>query len=213
MYPIFPLNSVVFPKQSLKLTIFENRYLEMLDYCNQNENKFVTALIKTGNEVGDYAVPCSIGTLVSIKNIGNRTKLGIPISIVGLHRVEILSTNRKYKYLTGETRKYANDEAINYEEYHLKTIRSNVTDVLSQMATISITYEKQIPIPKYGNELFLFTIGLVSYILGGNLQEILREKKPDVQCVLLLKKIETIKSSLETKLNDHLSGDNLSNHN
>ena len=115
--------------------------------------------------------------------------------------------------MTGETRKYTNDEAINYEEYHLKNIRSKLTDVLSQMATISITYEKQITIPKHGDELFLFTIGLVSNILGTNLQEILTEKKPDIQCVLLLKKIETIKSSLSTKLNDHLSGDNLSNYN
>lgn len=213
MYPIFPLNSVVFPKQQMNLTIFENRYLEMLDYCNQNENKFVTALIKTGHEVGDYAVPCSVGTLVSIKNIGNRTKLGIPISVVGLHRVEILSTNRQNKYLTGETKKYANDETINYEEYHLKIIRSNLTDVLSKMATISVTYEKHITIPKNGNDLFLFTIGLVSNILGANLQEILREKKPDIQCVLLLKQIEMIKSSLTTKLTDHMSGDNLSNYN
>ena len=213
MYPIFPLNSVVFPKQKINLTIFENRYLQMLDYCNQNENKFVTALIKTGHEVGDYAVPCSVGTLVSIKNIGNRTNLGIPISVVGLHRVEILSTNRQYKYLTGETKKYANDATINYEECNLKMVRSNVTDVLSQMATISVTYEKQITIPKDGNELFLFTIGLISNMLGVNLQEILREKEPDIQCVLLLKKIEIIKSSLTTKLTDHMSGDSLSNYN
>ena len=63
--PIFPLNIVVYPGESLHLHIFEPRYKQLIDECCQEQKPFgVPAVIN--NQVGE------LGTLVNIKEIAKR---------------------------------------------------------------------------------------------------------------------------------------------
>ena len=64
--PLFPLNTVLFPGGRLPLRIFEARYMDMAKACLKDGAPFGVCLIREGNEVGDPALPASVGTLARI---------------------------------------------------------------------------------------------------------------------------------------------------
>jgi Lon protease-like protein len=64
---IFPLGTVLFPGGTLPLKIFEQRYIEMTKACLRDERPFGVCLIREGSEVGDPAVPETIGCLATIE--------------------------------------------------------------------------------------------------------------------------------------------------
>jgi Lon protease-like protein len=49
--PLFPLNSVLFPKGRISLQIFEARYIDMISNCLKEQSGFGIVLIETGSEV------------------------------------------------------------------------------------------------------------------------------------------------------------------
>jgi Lon protease-like protein len=49
--PLFPLNSVLFPKGRISLQIFEARYIDMISKCLKEQTGFGIVLIETGSEV------------------------------------------------------------------------------------------------------------------------------------------------------------------
>jgi ATP-dependent Lon protease len=65
--PLFPLNTVLFPNSSLPLQIFEDRYMQMLRTCLDNDSKFGVVLIREGPEVGGQATHYDIGTVAEIE--------------------------------------------------------------------------------------------------------------------------------------------------
>lgn len=63
---LFPLNTVVFPGSILPLKIFEQRYLNLVKGCMQQQTGFVIVLISEGSEVGTTPKTYSTGCLVEI---------------------------------------------------------------------------------------------------------------------------------------------------
>lgn len=49
--PLFPLNSVLFPKGRISLQIFESRYVDMVSQCMKDGSGFGIVLIEAGSEV------------------------------------------------------------------------------------------------------------------------------------------------------------------
>ncbi|MBI3373443.1 MAG: LON peptidase substrate-binding domain-containing protein [Betaproteobacteria bacterium] len=66
--PLFPLNAVLFPGGRLALKLFEQRYLEMAKECLRANGPFGVCLILEGSEVGEPAVPASVGCTARIAN-------------------------------------------------------------------------------------------------------------------------------------------------
>ncbi len=64
---LFPLNSVIFPHQTMPLRIFEPRYLKLIEICHLEVRSFGICMIRDGKEVGAPAIPFKIGTSVVIK--------------------------------------------------------------------------------------------------------------------------------------------------
>jgi Lon protease-like protein len=64
---IFPLGTVLFPGGTLPLRIFEQRYLEMTKTCLRDNRPFGVCLIREGREVGEPAVPETVGCLATIE--------------------------------------------------------------------------------------------------------------------------------------------------
>lgn len=64
--PLFPLHTVLFPGGSLRLKVFEARYLDMVSERMRDELPFGICLIKSGPEVGGGAEPETVGTLANI---------------------------------------------------------------------------------------------------------------------------------------------------
>jgi len=88
--PLFPLNTVLFPGGVQPLKIFEQRYLDMAAACLKDNTPFGICLIDAGGEVGEVAVPHTVGTLASIAN-WEMEQLGIlMIDAIGGRRFRIL---------------------------------------------------------------------------------------------------------------------------
>jgi Lon protease-like protein len=51
--PLFPLNSILFPKGRISLQIFESRYVDMIRQCLRDQSGFGVVLIETGSEVAN----------------------------------------------------------------------------------------------------------------------------------------------------------------
>ena len=64
--PLFPLNTVLFPDGMLPLKVFEQRYVEMTKRCVRDNVPFGVCLIREGREVGEPAVPATIGCTARI---------------------------------------------------------------------------------------------------------------------------------------------------
>ena len=68
--PLFPLNDMVlFPGMKLPPQIFEERCEEMIVRCSEAGSPFGVLLIKEGQEVGEPAEPCTIGTTARISQV------------------------------------------------------------------------------------------------------------------------------------------------
>lgn len=65
-FPLFPLNTVLFPGSRLALKLFEQRYLEMAKECLRTDGCFGVCLILEGSEVGEPAVPAPVGCTARI---------------------------------------------------------------------------------------------------------------------------------------------------
>jgi uncharacterized protein len=62
--PLFPLNSVIFPKGRIALQIFESRYVDMVRQCLRDSTGFGIVLISTGSEVS------KLGEKLDVHRIG-----------------------------------------------------------------------------------------------------------------------------------------------
>jgi len=89
--PMFPLGSVLLPKQVLPLHIFEERYLEMMSVCLAGNKLFGVVLIERGSEVGGGDMRTDVGTLAEI--VSHRSLDGprqrMAVLAVGLSRLQV----------------------------------------------------------------------------------------------------------------------------
>jgi Lon protease-like protein len=90
--PLFPLHTVLFPGGVLPLRVFEQRYIEMTKACLRDGTPFGACLIREGREVGEPAVPESVGCLARIVH-WDMPQLGLfHLSAQGTHRFRIRET-------------------------------------------------------------------------------------------------------------------------
>ena len=64
--PLFPLNTVLFPRGPLPLRIFETRYVDMVKRCMREGVCFGVVLVQGGSEVGQAPGHADIGTSARI---------------------------------------------------------------------------------------------------------------------------------------------------
>lgn len=88
--PLFPLNTVLFPKTSLPLRIFEPRYKDMIGKCLENGTPFGVCLIQEGKESGGLALPHVLGTLAEIKKAEHKANGDIHITVEGSKRFRLV---------------------------------------------------------------------------------------------------------------------------
>ncbi|MDQ5959084.1 MAG: uncharacterized protein QG592_163, partial [Pseudomonadota bacterium] len=84
--------AVLFPGGTMALKVFEKRYLDMAAACMKQETPFGICLILRGKEVGETAVPYSIGTLAHVSS-WDMEQLGIlQLGVLGGRRFRILAS-------------------------------------------------------------------------------------------------------------------------
>jgi len=103
--PLFPLNTVLFPGNSLSLHVFEDRYKLMIGRCIEANQPFGVVLIKRGAEVmtvGSTVEPYFVGCTAQITQAQALGGGRMNITTVGLERFQIVALQRDQPYLTGE---------------------------------------------------------------------------------------------------------------
>jgi Lon protease-like protein len=116
--PLFPLQTVLFPGQTLPLHIFEPRYRQMIADCLQADRTFGVVLIRDGVEVGEPAIPYDIGTTAVIEDIEPLDDGRMNIVTVGHERFLIQDYDAESKpYLVGQVSFWPwNDEGLEAPE-------------------------------------------------------------------------------------------------
>jgi Lon protease-like protein len=106
--PLFPLNTVLFPKTPVQLHIFEKRYKLMIGMCIQEKRPFGVVLIRRGQEaLGPPAEPFSVGCLANIIQVQHLAGGRMNLVALGDERFSIQSLDAVSKpYLTGQTERY-----------------------------------------------------------------------------------------------------------
>jgi len=104
LLPLFPLNVVLFPRVTLALHIFEERYKEMIGECLANQSEFGVVLAR------EDALE-NIGCTASITEVTRKYDDGrMDILVRGQRRFEILFLDRAKAYLRGAPQ-FFEDEA------------------------------------------------------------------------------------------------------
>ncbi len=132
--PLFPLNTVLFPKAPLRLHIFEKRYKQMIRMCIEKQAEFGVVLVRTMQEKQDpldeiYLTGCS----TRIVDVEYLTDGRMNILTVGQERFHILSVNNDKKpYLMGTTEHFplqVNNPALTYLQ--AEKVRQQMEDFIS----------------------------------------------------------------------------------
>jgi len=111
--PLFPLHTVLFPGGSLRLKVFEARYMDMVSACMRDERPFGICLIKSGSEVGGGAEPETVGTLAHILEADMDTPGILMLRVEGGERFVIEHTQTgPDQLLTGSVRAKGGEPAM-----------------------------------------------------------------------------------------------------
>ncbi|MFQ5997833.1 MAG: LON peptidase substrate-binding domain-containing protein [Candidatus Bathyarchaeia archaeon] len=102
LFPLFPLNIVLFPNSLLPIHIFEERYKKMIGDCLSKRSNFGVILIKSGSEVEGPAVPHSVGCEAEIVHTEKMEDGRINILVKGARRFRILRLDQSLAYLQAE---------------------------------------------------------------------------------------------------------------
>ncbi|HEY0068881.1 MAG TPA: LON peptidase substrate-binding domain-containing protein [Chloroflexia bacterium] len=110
--PVFPLNTVVFPRMPLPLHIFEARYRQMVKDVQGGDGRFCVALIRDGVEVGGEAVPHNVGCVVELAHTRRLPDGRFYLVTLGVERVRIVSLDRETRpYLLGTVEPWPEEQA------------------------------------------------------------------------------------------------------
>ena len=100
--PLFPLNTVLFPGNTIPLHIFEERYKQMIGDCIAEKRPFGVVLIREGEEVGGSAEPFEVGTTARVVEAQTLDDGKLNITCLGLQRFRVLGIRRREPYLVGD---------------------------------------------------------------------------------------------------------------
>jgi len=100
--PLFPLNTVLFPRMPLPLHIFEPRYQEMIARCMEERIGFGVLLIREGLEVGGNAETHTVGTVARIVSADPLDDGRMNIMTMGVVRFRLLKSHNHHSYQSGD---------------------------------------------------------------------------------------------------------------
>lgn len=92
-YPLFPLDTVVFPDGVMPLRIFEPRYLDLVSMCMKGSTGFGICAARPAND-GGFSLPHSMATLVEIVDFDQLDDGHLGITVTGRRRFNVLSTRQ-----------------------------------------------------------------------------------------------------------------------
>lgn len=101
---LFPLQALVlYPGMPLPLNVFEPRYLQLMQECQDAQEPFGVVLLKEGGEVGPNVVePFEIGTTAHIQDVSSMGGSRLSVTSLGGERFRIRSFDYNQPYLAAD---------------------------------------------------------------------------------------------------------------
>ena len=160
--PIFPLNTVVYPGESLNLHIFEPRYKQLINECHLAKKPFgVPAVIK--NEIQEYGCMVEITELSKLYDSG---EMDIKTKGVKVFRILEMITDLPDKLYSGAIVTYPD----NYEKGVPELMRKVMTSIreLHQLLKVDKDFSTGPGEKKEDNELIAYE---VAHHIGLSIEE------------------------------------------
>lgn len=113
--PLFPLNSVVFPKGRISLQIFETRYVDMVSQCMRDGSGFGIVLIEAGSEVarmGEKLDVHRVGTYCEVVDWNQLPNGLLGITAEGTHTFRVMETWRESNQLCRAVVNYRDEDSV-----------------------------------------------------------------------------------------------------
>jgi Lon protease-like protein len=113
--PLFPLNSVVFPKGRISLQIFETRYVDMVSQCMRDGSGFGIVLIEAGSEVakmGEKLDVHRVGTYCEVVDWNQLPNGLLGITAEGTHTFRVVETWRESNQLCRAVVNYRSVDSV-----------------------------------------------------------------------------------------------------
>jgi Lon protease-like protein len=116
--PIFPLDLIVYPDQSLKLHIFEPRYRQLINECIEEQKTFGIPLLQQG-KISEY------GTLAEVTEVISRDEDGsMNIKVKGIQVFRILEVIKELP------EKHYAGAIVNYPENDKMKVHPNLSRLI-----------------------------------------------------------------------------------
>ena len=93
---------MLFPGASLPLQIFEERYKRLLQDCLDSDSRFGIVLIKSGDEVGQPAIPHPVGTVAHITQVNEIRGDRFFVAVTGERRFKINTITQHRPYIIAD---------------------------------------------------------------------------------------------------------------
>ncbi len=198
--PLFPLKTVLFPGMILPLRVFEARYLQMLDWCQAEGSPFGVVLIRKGSEVGEPAVPYSVGTTVRIVRRETADDGTLNVVVVGRERFRIRRVEQERPYLVGDAEMYplrgVHDPGVDGLSERLRGELESYIEVLNRLSATVIRVDSLPDEP----EILVWVVGIALQISSRERQRLLESE--DI-FTLLRRELELL--SLEKQLLQYIA--------
>ena len=88
--PMFPLQSVLFPRAALPLQVFEPRFLRLIDDVLDGDRRFGVVLITRGSEVGGGEDRAIVGTIARVVRVGALDDGRLTLVALGEQRLKVV---------------------------------------------------------------------------------------------------------------------------
>lgn len=186
--PLFPLNTVLFPRMPLPLHIFEPRYQEMMTRCIRDRIGFGVLLITEGNEVADTPETVTVGTIARIVNVDEMDDGRMNMLTMGVVRFRLLKTHNHHPYTSGDIESWP-DEMGDHRALAKLTKEAHKA-YISYVADLSELMDKE---DRPGQIVAPMDPQVLSYTIAANLQV----QSEDKQRLL---EIDTVEERLASEL-------------
>lgn len=197
--PLFPLNTVLFPKISIPLNVFEDRYKCMIRHCIDTQSPFGVVLIRMGSEVGDSATPYDVGTTANITNVNKLEDGRLFITAIGDKIFRINKLIEDKSFLQANVDFLIDDEHQDIHESILLELTRLLKNNYRLASGLKREFVSNINIPNNLIDLSYFAPSCLLAIENIELQRLLEEsstKKRLVKSIELLEKNETVLKDL-----------------
>ncbi len=167
--PLMPLNTVVFPGMPIPLALSEPHYLQMAQYCAEEDREFGIVLIREGAEVGDQPVVThNVGTtaaIAQVRDVGDH----IMMFAVGRRRFRIVRMIGEDPYPQAEVQLLEDRRRTRVSCEFIEDMRAAFAEQVDLILQLLGLEGTQLEIPQRADKL--------SYMIAAHLRVDLAEKQ------------------------------------